>query len=154
MKKFLTYILLVITIFSAIGVTTSYATTYVPPKIPKPHSLVGPETNTRNVLIENVLPNFAVWVVGLVAALSLLFLIIAGVRFATVYGNEEGAQNAKKQVIFALVGLLISLLAYTIVNIISTLEFEGDTTSTPTEEENPQPNDAELEDEFDNYQAA
>lgn len=137
MKKIIAYILLIIIIFSAIGLATSYATTYTPPKIPKPHSLVGPETNSRNVLVENILPNFAVGIIGLVTAAAFLFLIIAGVRFATVYGNEEAAQTAKKQVIFALAGLLVALLAYTIVNIISTLEFEGDTTSQPTLEGTP-----------------
>ena len=160
MKKTAAYILLIIIIFSfnpslegTIGVATSYATTYQPPKIPKPNTLVGPETNTRNVLTENVLPNLAVGVVGFVAAMALLFLIIAGVRFAMVYGNEESAQTAKKQVTFALVGLIVALLAYTIVAIISNLGFEGDTTTQPAAPPT-QPNDAELEPEFDNSQPA
>ena len=106
------------------------ATDFKPSLIPKASNLPGPtidqqSTNTtRRILTESILPKYAVGLIGFVAAMSLLFLMIGGVRFATLYGNEEGIEKAKHQVIYALVGLLIALLSYTIVAIVTNLEFD------------------------------
>lgn len=105
--------------------------TYVIPVIPKPRTLPGPNDETgdnRKALIESILPNYAVGTIGFVGALSLIFLVIGGVRFATAYGREESVENAKKQVIYALVGLVVALLSYTIVSIISNIELKSDQT--------------------------
>lgn len=94
-------------------------TDYFIPIIPKPQTLPGPEGGgARETLVQNILPNLAVGITGFASMAALLFLIIGGVRFVTAYGNEERVESAKKQVIFSLVGLLISLLAYTIVTVI------------------------------------
>jgi flagellar motor protein MotB len=92
------------------------------PIIPKPPTLPGivptGEKDQRTQLTQSVLPKIAVNMVGTVSIFALLFLIISGVRFATAYGNEENIEKAKKQATIAVVGLLIALLAYTIVRII------------------------------------
>lgn len=107
---------------------------YVVPVIPKPRTLPGPDTtDNRKALTESILPNFAVGTIGFVGALSLIFLVIGGVRFATAYGKEESVENAKKQVIHALVGLVIALLSYTIVSIISNIELKSDQTKQITQ---------------------
>ena len=124
MKKIILTILLTILTTVSLGITTAYAVN--PPVIPQPHSLPGPDsTESQKALTEGVLPKFAVALTGSVSAIALLFLIIAGVKFATVYGNEEDAEKAKNQVIFALIGLFIALMAYTIVTIIVNFEYEG-----------------------------
>ncbi len=110
------------------------------PQIPKPPSLPGREDqNTRVALTENVLPKFAVNMVGFVSMFALLFLIIAGVRFVTAYGNEERIESAKRQATYSIVGLLIALLSYTIVSIIVNLRIEGADTPTRTPEVEQQP---------------
>ncbi|MEK7672653.1 MAG: hypothetical protein AAB373_02095 [Patescibacteria group bacterium] len=154
MKNKLLKLFLVLTIFSSIGATTVYATKYEPPAIPKPNTLVGPTQDGRNALTRNVLPKFAVILTGLTASLSLLFLVIAGVRFVTAYGKEDSVTNAKNQAIYAVLGLLVSLVAYTIVAIVSNLKFDGDETKPATSKEAPaeiQPDDAG---KFDNSMAS
>lgn len=129
MKKIILTILLTILTTISLGVTTAYATV---PEIPQPHTLPGPSSEeATKALTEGVLPKFAVFLTGSVSAIALLFLIIAGVKFATVYGKEEDVEKAKNQVIFALIGLFIALMAYTIVRIIVNFEYEGATTPAP-----------------------
>lgn len=114
---------------------------YEVPVIPRPRTLPGPqEGEVREQLTQRILPNLAVNLVGFVSMAALLWLIIAGVRFATAYGNEERVESAKKQVIFALAGLVISLLAYSIVTIIIRLDIiedERPQQEAPTQEEQP-----------------
>ncbi len=56
--------------------------------------------------------NFAL---GLIGALSLLFIIIGGVRMVASAGNEAAITAGKKTVIWAVIGLVVALLAYTII---------------------------------------
>lgn len=145
-------------ILGGIG-TAAYAATipYKQPVIPQPQTLPGPiSTEARKTLTEGVLPKLAIALIGTVAALSLLFLVIAGVRYAMVYGNDEAAQNAKKQIIYAIAGLIIALMSWTIVAIITRFNYEefsgpppaGSTQGPSASEAEEQPNDAELEPEF------
>jgi hypothetical protein len=132
---------------SRISISESYhvATTYSPVVIPKASNLPGPDHNeiaktskgdaaaedkgARRSLIRSVLPKFAVSTVGIVGILALVFLVIGGLRYVTSYGNDENIEKAKKQVIYSLVGLMIALLSYTIVAIVTNLEFEGNETT-------------------------
>ncbi len=116
---------------------TLFAQAVKPTLIPKPSTLPGPDESeqkssdadgnetvtTRNFLVNNVLPNLAIWILGFVMGGGVIFLIVSGVRFATAYGNEEAVENAKKQMIYAIVGVMVALLAFTIVQIILNIEF-------------------------------
>ncbi len=109
--------------------------------IPRPNTLPGPNGDIsandalRKTLVSNVLPKVAVVLIGAIASLSLVFLVIAGVRFTTAYGNDETVQKAKKQAIYAIVGLIISLMSYTIVTIVSNFKYNEFTppSSNPTQ---------------------
>lgn len=134
MKKITKYILLTIFTILLIGTTLNTVSAFEPPIIPKPTYLPGPsedaQENTggsaRKLLANQVLPKFAVGFIGFIGSTALVFLIIGGVRFSMAYGNEEAVEKAKNQIIYALVGLLISLLSYAIVSIIVNLRFTGD----------------------------
>lgn len=135
MKKNILKILTLIIITLNLGVATTFADDPTKPaekltpsftqtKIPKPDTLPGPTgADKRKALTQGILPKLAVFMVGATASFSLLFLIISGVRFVTAYGNDEGIQHAKKQAIYAIVGLLVSLFAYTIVRIVSNFNY-------------------------------
>ena len=60
--------------------------------------------------------NIALAVAGLIAV---LFLIIGGFRYITSAGNEETAENAKKIIINAIIGVVIIILSFVIVRVIS-----------------------------------
>ncbi|NDK19440.1 hypothetical protein GW819_01225 [Candidatus Gracilibacteria bacterium] len=60
----------------------------------------------------------AIKYVGLLAILALSW---GGIQFLTSIGNDEKAKHAKHTIIYALVGVLLSVVAYTIVDIVNSL---------------------------------
>jgi len=69
---------------------------------------------TINTLIHNV-ATLALLLAGGVAA---IYLIIGGISYLTAYGNEEKANNAKKTITWAVIGLAVIILAEVIVSAI------------------------------------
>ncbi|MBD3157046.1 hypothetical protein GF369_04440 [Candidatus Peregrinibacteria bacterium] len=102
---------------------TSEKATTVAPSIPQIDTLPGPSSEQKledssTYLTELLLPNIARTITGLAITLSVLFIIFGAIQFLTAYGNDEKLSNAKKTIMFALVGLVLSLLAFAIVQII------------------------------------
>ncbi len=52
-------------------------------------------------------------------ALALLFIIIGGLRYIFSAGDPQAASQAKNTVIYALVGLVVTILAYSIVRFVA-----------------------------------
>jgi len=59
--------------------------------------------------------NFALYFIG---AISVLMLIIGGVRYTMSGGNEKAVGAAKNTILYAVVGVVVALLAYAIVNFV------------------------------------
>ena len=60
--------------------------------------------------------NIALAIAGLIAV---LFLIIGGFRYITSAGNEETAEQAKKIITNAIIGIVVIILSFVIVRVIS-----------------------------------
>ena len=69
-----------------------------------------------NVVIKNV-TNIMFFIIG---AVSVIMLIYGGIRYTTSGGNANSVTAAKNTVIYSIVGLVISILAYAIVNFVVT----------------------------------
>ena len=54
-------------------------------------------------------------VFGIVAAISVLMIVISGVKFVTSNGNPESVSKARNTMIYAVVGLVVALSAEAIV---------------------------------------
>ena len=109
--------------------TSSEKATTVAPKIPQINTLPGPSSEQKledssAYLTKLLLPNIARTITGLAITLSVLFIIFGAIQLLIAYGNEEKLTNAKKTIMFALVGLVLSLLAFAIVQIIFFTGFE------------------------------
>ncbi len=83
------------------------------PNLPK-YCTVGP-------LVRKVL-NIAFTLIG---SVSLIFLMIGGFRYMTAGGNEEQASAGKKTATYAILGLIVVILAVTVVNVIVNLILHG-----------------------------
>jgi hypothetical protein len=59
------------------------------------------------------------WALGIAFGLAVIFLIIGGFRYLTAGGNEGAAEAGRKYVINALIGIVIIILSYVIVNIVA-----------------------------------
>jgi len=68
--------------------------------------------------------NIGLGIAGLVAV---LFLILGGFRYITSAGNEETAENAKKIITNAIIGIVVIILAFVIVRVISNALITGQT---------------------------
>lgn len=70
-----------------------------------------------NQLIKTVIN----WALGITFAIAVLFLIIGGFWYITASGNEEQADKGKKTILNALIGVVVIILSYVIVNVVTNL---------------------------------
>ncbi|TSC65712.1 MAG: Uncharacterized protein G01um101477_369 [Candidatus Doudnabacteria bacterium Gr01-1014_77] len=80
--------------------------------LPMKASDVGkPDTvNTLLVRVINI-------ILSISASLAILFVVIGGFKYITSNGNEEAASKGRQTLVNAIIGLVIIILAYTIVRI-------------------------------------
>jgi len=67
--------------------------------------------------IFTIISNTMLFIVG---ALSVLMLIIGGLRYVVSGGNASSVAGAKNTVLYAIVGLIVALLAYAAINFVLT----------------------------------
>lgn len=54
------------------------------------------------------------------AAISVVYIVIGGIKYALSGGDSSGVKNAKETIMYAILGLVIALLAFGAVNFITT----------------------------------
>ncbi len=81
------------------NVTTDITTGY-------PDALTGTIGNIVNVLL---------WIVGIV---SVIVIILGGIMYATSAGDSGRTKKAKDAILYAVIGLAVSVFAYAIVNFV------------------------------------
>ena len=89
--------------------------TNIPPSLP---------TVTADAIVSNIVSTLLI----VSGAASVVVIVIAGIMYTTSAGNEKRITTAKDAILYAVVGLIISILAFAIVNFVIT----GVTTGTPT----------------------
>lgn len=102
---------------------------YIPPT-PRPSLLPGPSFTRRDAatvgevtdyVTVRLMPRLAARFVTFVAVISMLGLVYAGILYFTAFGDPEKGNKAKSAAIYAIIGLMIALLSFTIVQIIVSL---------------------------------
>ena len=68
--------------------------------------------DTPESLIKNII-NTLLYIVGM---LSVIMIIWSGIRYTTSAGNAGSVTSAKSTLTYSIVGLIVSILAYAIVN--------------------------------------
>lgn len=61
----------------------------------------------------------------IVGALSVVMLIVGGIRYVTSGGDSNAVQGAKNTILYAIVGIVVAFLAFAAVNWITTSLAEG-----------------------------
>jgi hypothetical protein len=74
-----------------------------------------------NTSIYQVLVNVIYWILGILAALTILVIIISGVQYIVSAGDERMVEAAKKNIKWAIIGLVVALCSLVIVRAISAL---------------------------------
>ena len=83
-----------------------------------PQTGAAPSAAAQGTLGQNIttLINYFLGILGLIAV---VFLIYAGILMVTAGGAEEQVTKARKIIMYAVVGIVIILLSYTIVTFVS-----------------------------------
>jgi glucose uptake protein GlcU len=68
--------------------------------------------------IEELLVNLTRYILGIIAVVAVVMIVIAGARMIISGSNENESKNARKMITNALMGLIVAMLAFTIVSII------------------------------------
>ncbi len=72
----------------------------------------GVPTNLEDDVITTVV-NVLLWIIGII---SVVMLIIGGIRYAGSGGDSGAVSSAKNTILYAIIGLAIAIFAYAIVN--------------------------------------
>jgi multisubunit Na+/H+ antiporter MnhB subunit len=54
----------------------------------------------------------------LIGAVSVIMLIIGGIRYTISQGDSSAVTSAKNTILYAIIGIIVALLAYAIVNFV------------------------------------
>lgn len=77
--------------------------------------LFGSEGNCSGDGIFKTITNVLLFLIG---AISVIMLIIGGIRYVVSGGDSTAVQNAKNTILYAIVGVVVAILAYAVVNFV------------------------------------
>jgi len=55
------------------------------------------------------------WILAIAALIAVLMLIIGGILYVTAAGNSDRAKQARQTILYAVIGLIVIVLAYFVV---------------------------------------
>jgi len=61
------------------------------------------------------------WLLGIAFGVAILFLIIGGFWYVVSAGNEETAEKGKSTAVNAIIGIVIIILSYVVINVVANL---------------------------------
>lgn len=61
----------------------------------------------------------------LIGAISVIMLIIGGIRYTTSNGDSSAVQGAKNTILYSVVGIIVAILAFAVVNFVVTAFTSG-----------------------------
>ena len=73
-----------------------------------------PQTGANSSTLHTILN----LIFGIVGAISVLIIVIAGFRYITAAGDPKAVAQARNSILYAVVGLLVSLTAFAIVTFV------------------------------------
>lgn len=76
-------------------------------------SLFGDEEGEGGIF--RTITNVLLFIIG---AIAVIMLVIGGVRYTTSSGNSEQVTAAKNTIMYAIVGIIVAILAYAVVNFV------------------------------------
>ncbi len=80
-------------------------------KIESPNFIAKPLKNDPGYLVANTIAN----VLYIAAILAVIIIIYGGIRYIMSYGADDNIESAKKIILWAIIGLIITILSYFIV---------------------------------------
>lgn len=89
--------------------------------------------DAANTSINDIIVKVLNILLGVAFLVAVLFLVIGGFRYITSAGNEEVAGKGRATIINALIGIVVIILSYVIVQVVArTVTNTGNTAGSPT----------------------
>lgn len=106
----------IVSIFCAVAVIAFLGAMIATPAMAQfePPSAEGTGASEETEATE-LIRSVTLWVLGITGAVAVLFIIYGGFRYITASGNQTNMQAAKDILIKAIIGLVIVLVAYVII---------------------------------------
>ena len=68
--------------------------------------------------LETIVMNVLLYVFGLIGIFAVVMIVIGGVKYTTSQGDPSRVKAAKDTILYAVIGLVVALAAFAIVNFI------------------------------------
>lgn len=101
--------------------SVSAAATDTPIKIDLPKDTLSKVTNKPTLAFDNIFT----LILGILGTLGVLALMVGGFRYITAFGNKKRLEAAKSNITYAIMGIVVILLAYIITATISNILEQG-----------------------------
>ncbi len=83
----------------------------VPEEVRRANGCSGDSTS-----IDDVIVGIVNGIVGVLSLVSVIFIVVGGINYMTSAGDAGKIEKAKKTILYAVIGLVICVLAFAIVN--------------------------------------
>lgn len=93
-----------------------------PPGDPAYNPLCFPNTGARDN-VNDLVTAVINWFLSITAGVAIFFLIIGGVYYLTAFGDEKRMEEGKKIITYAIYGLILILISYSVVTTLNTIIF-------------------------------
>ena len=87
--------------------------------------------NCQNTSVNGLIRTVINWLLAIAFGLAVLFLIIGGFWYITSAGNEETAEKGKSTAINAIIGIIVIILSYVIINVVSGMVSNSSSSTAP-----------------------
>jgi hypothetical protein len=74
-----------------------------------------------NKPLKDIINGITVWLLGLAAALAIMFIVVGGIYYVTAGGDERQIETAKTIITYAIWGIFIIGVAYAIVVLVNSI---------------------------------
>ena len=113
LKQLVLAALLVVGVAAVVVPVASVAAADLDPCTLNPGMCAGKETDVNNIF--KTIVNVLLFVVGIIAV---IMIIISGIRYTASAGNANSVAGAKNTLLYSVIGLVVAIFAYAIINFI------------------------------------
>ncbi|OIP59983.1 MAG: hypothetical protein AUK19_01075 [Candidatus Moranbacteria bacterium CG2_30_45_14] len=108
---------------SFIAVSTAFAVdcTKTPGFVEKAGVCFPNATGLGNMSVFDFLQVLMNWLLGIIGVLAVIAFVISGIQYLTSAGDEKMAETAKRNMTYAIIGLVVALAGLIIVNAVAGL---------------------------------
>ncbi len=83
------------------------------------------DTGLSPLTVPEVITNVMNWLLGILGTIAMLMFVIAGFQYLMAGGDEKNTESAKGNIKYAIIGVAVALLGYTILFTIDMLVTGG-----------------------------